>query len=370
MRGLALSFAAVVLLIAPAALAESVTQVPNPRAQGVWVSDPIDAIDGNVEARINRAIDSIHADQGVEIAVVCVESVDTPTPKDFATALFNHWGIGKAGKDNGLLVLLVRGQRRLEMETGYGLESVLTDGWLKTMQGAEMVPFFKAGDHGSGLEAGVNASISRLRKYPSGVPAGTDDPSPQRVASPGSTARGVPAEEPPSPWSWLLIGGVAVGGAGGIGAWTHRKNRTCPTCKVRMTMIPEEEDDAQLDEGQKTEERLGSVDHQFYVCNGCDFNKLIPVRAWFSGYGTCHSCSYKTSETSSHVIEHATYTSTGLREVTVHCKHCGHHDVSTRTIPMKVQSSSSSSSSSGGGSGGGSSFGGGRSGGGGAGSSW
>ncbi|NLC57662.1 MAG: hypothetical protein GX774_12555, partial [Armatimonadetes bacterium] len=42
-------------------------------------------------------------------------------PKQFATALFNRWGIGKKGKDNGVLVLLVMEARRVEVETGYGI---------------------------------------------------------------------------------------------------------------------------------------------------------------------------------------------------------------------------------------------------------
>lgn len=370
MRRVAVSLGAVVLLSAAPALAVTVDEVPNPRATGVWVADLVDAIDAGTESRINRAIDSIEKEQGVEIAVVCVESVDAPTPKDFATSLFNRWGIGKAGKNNGLLVLLVRGQRRLEMETGYGTEAVLTDGWLKSMQGTEMVPFFKAGDYGSGIEAGVNASISRLRRFPDGIPPGTP---PESHATPIQGARAAPSpHEGGAGWGWLLFGGVFVVGGGGLAAWTHRQNRTCPTCKVLMKMVPEEEDDVHLDEGQQTEERLGSIDYQFYTCGSCDFTHLIPVRAWFSGYSSCMACHYRAARCTSVTIEHATYSSTGLEELTTHCSHCNHSHVRTRTIPRKTQSSSSSSGSSfgGGGGGGGSSFGGGSSGGGGAGSSW
>jgi TPM domain len=92
----------------------------------------------------------------VEIAVVTVTGIDLP-PREFATGLFNRWGIGKAGADSGLLVLIVADQRRIEMETGYGLEPALPDGWLSALQHETMLPAFRSGDHGAGVEAGLAA---------------------------------------------------------------------------------------------------------------------------------------------------------------------------------------------------------------------
>jgi uncharacterized protein len=356
------------VLSARVALAVSVQEIPSPRPQNAWVADTVDMIDADAEARLNQLISAIEAEQGVEIAVVTVEDVDTPTPKDFATALFNHWGIGKARNDNGLLVLMVRGQRRLEMETGYGTEAVLTDGWLKSMQQRDMVPEFKAGRFGAGLEAGVKACVDRLRQYPDGIPAGDDTASPRPAAS-------TPTNTGEPPWFAIFGGGGLLLCGTGLGMWQHRKNRTCPTCKVRMSMLSEEEDDEKLEPGQRTEELIGSVDHQFYFCNQCSFTKLIPVGRWFSGYSSCPACGYKACRTTSNTIQAATYESTGLQEVISNCSHCDYDARHTRTLPMLVRSSSSSSSFSsgssfGGGGGGGGSFGGGSSGGGGAGSSW
>src|SRR5688500_1294273 len=101
MRFAALLAGVLVLLVAPRALAISAAQVPNPRDRHGWVSDTADMIDAATEDRINDMIDGIESEQGVEIAVVTVDSVDTATPKDFATQLFNHWGIGKASSNNG-----------------------------------------------------------------------------------------------------------------------------------------------------------------------------------------------------------------------------------------------------------------------------
>ncbi|MBM3266859.1 MAG: TPM domain-containing protein, partial [Candidatus Sericytochromatia bacterium] len=161
-----------VLCLLAAAVAYSVGDVANPRSRGSWIADEAGVIPEAAEVELNRRIDSLDRDLGVEIAVVTVPEVDT-TPKEFATALFNRWGVGKRRADNGLLVLLVRDRRRLEMETGYGLEPILPDGWLGGMQQKKMVPRFKAGDFGGGLVAGVEAVESKLREAPAEAAEGT-----------------------------------------------------------------------------------------------------------------------------------------------------------------------------------------------------
>lgn len=343
------------------AMTYSVEDVPNPRSLGLWVSDEAQIIDALDEDEINRQIAAIHREQGIEIAVVTVDDVDTGTPKEFATELFNHWGIGDAGSDNGLLVLMVVDRRRLEMETGYGTEVVLTDGWLKSMQGQEMVPHFKTGDYGTGLKNGVRESIERLRQYPDGIPAGSEMTYTYETGTGGSDGS--------SPWL-LLLGLLPVLGIGaGVWRWSWKRDRTCPECNEMMEMIPEDEDDEKLSKPRQLEERLGSVDYQFWYCTEHEYSRLLRVNKWFSGYSKCRQCNYKTMTVSTRTVRSATYSSTGLQEIIEDCRNCSHHDVRHRTLPRKTRSSSSSSSGFSGGSSGGS-FGGGSSGGGGAGSSW
>ena len=78
----------------------------------------------------------------------------------FATDLFQHWGLGKKGEDNGLLIQLVTGQRAVVFETGYGLEGVLPDAICYRLQQQYMLPDFKAGDYSRGMLKGVGA-VSR-----------------------------------------------------------------------------------------------------------------------------------------------------------------------------------------------------------------
>lgn len=134
------------------------SKIPNPRTQNLWTSDPGDFL-GRSSGEINRLIAANEAANGSEIAVVLVDTIGDRVPKKFATELFNFWKIGKKGKDNGVLVLHVLDQRRVEIETGYGLEGALSDVKCKWVLDELAVPHFKKKEWGEGHLEIVRALI-------------------------------------------------------------------------------------------------------------------------------------------------------------------------------------------------------------------
>jgi uncharacterized protein len=72
------------------------------------------------------------------------------------------WGIGQADKDNGILVLLAKDDRMVDINTGYGIETIVTDRMAEQIINREMIPYFKSGDYYSGLDKGTNALIDAL----------------------------------------------------------------------------------------------------------------------------------------------------------------------------------------------------------------
>ncbi len=127
------------------AIAVSIEDVPNPKqVQGGWVTDMANVLSPETEAKINTTLSKLAATNGSEIAVVTVpETSPSATPKDFATDLFNYWGIGKKGEDDGVLVLISKGDRRVEIETGYGVEDVLPDALVGNIINQKITPQFK-----------------------------------------------------------------------------------------------------------------------------------------------------------------------------------------------------------------------------------
>ncbi len=92
------------------------------------------------------------------MAIVTVsETSGVSYPKDFATELFNYWGIGKKGEDNGVLLLISVKDRRVEIETGYGLQEILPDVKVQQIIDTTILPNFKEGNFALGTVEGTKS---------------------------------------------------------------------------------------------------------------------------------------------------------------------------------------------------------------------
>ena len=106
----------------------TIETVPDPKAEGLgYVSNPDGILTNEEFTQLNSIIAELEDTTTAQIAVVILKSIDDAVPKEFATELFQYWGIGNKETDNGLLILFVLDQRRIEFETGYGVEGILPD---------------------------------------------------------------------------------------------------------------------------------------------------------------------------------------------------------------------------------------------------
>jgi uncharacterized protein len=125
----------------------------------------LDTVNSN---KLDALADKLKENTGAEIAVVTIKSTYPLDSKSYATQLFQKWGIGKKEKDNGLLILLVKSKkekdRRIEVEVGYGLEGVITDGFAGEVLDKYALPEFKNGDYGRGLYMASLAFYDRIMK--------------------------------------------------------------------------------------------------------------------------------------------------------------------------------------------------------------
>lgn len=143
----------------------SLDSVANPRAtHRGWVTDAAQVL-GDQAPQLEAQLAAIQQRSGAEVAVVTLPTIGSAVPKQFATELFNHWGIGRKGHDDGVLVLHVLDQRRVEIETGYGVEGRLPDAKCSWLLHDVAVPFFRVGDFVGGHVA-LARGISRALAVP------------------------------------------------------------------------------------------------------------------------------------------------------------------------------------------------------------
>ena len=111
---------------------------------------------------IDSTLYALEQQTGIETVVAVVPSIGDMECFDFCHQLLNQWGVGKKGKDNGLVILLVTDQRCIQFYTGYGLEGVLPDAICKRIQTKYMIPYLKDGNWNEGMVAGIKATCQRL----------------------------------------------------------------------------------------------------------------------------------------------------------------------------------------------------------------
>ncbi len=145
----------------------TVADIPDPKKSGGgYVSNPDAILSASAVEQINSSLSALDQSGKAQVGVVVLNTIGEQVPKAFAVELFNYWGIGQRGVDNGLLILVVQDQHRVEFETGYGLEGELTDLICYRIQQDYIVPYAKINDFDRALMEGVNAVVRQLNNSP------------------------------------------------------------------------------------------------------------------------------------------------------------------------------------------------------------
>lgn len=95
-----------------------------------------------------------------QIAVVTVANLDGDDIADYAQKLYESWGIGRKGKNNGILILVAQQEHQARIQTGYGLEGAVPDALAKRIISNTLVPAFKQNQYYAGLDKGTDELIA------------------------------------------------------------------------------------------------------------------------------------------------------------------------------------------------------------------
>lgn len=167
-KGAGLLIAALLFVFTATAAADTkqytIDDVPNVRLSDArqYVTDPTAILSTAARDSINAILGRLEKSTGIETAVVMLPSIGDEDIFDFGHELFRKWGIGKKKSNNGLLILLVKDQKKVRFTTGYGIEGTMTDAMSKRIQTTLMIPRFRIGDWNGGMVSGVRAVAKTL----------------------------------------------------------------------------------------------------------------------------------------------------------------------------------------------------------------
>lgn len=148
----------------------TIQEIPDPKTKGQnhFVSNPDGIISPSTVTTLDAISTSIEAESGSEYAIVIVDDYDGYDDFEFALELFNTWGIGKAGVDNGLLLFVSVKRHEYRFISGRGMEGLYPDAYLYRTGENYLVPNFRKDDYDTGL---IEASefIAQVLTAPSSV---------------------------------------------------------------------------------------------------------------------------------------------------------------------------------------------------------
>lgn len=141
------------------------------------INDNAHLLDAAASSRLTAELKDFEAKSGHQVVVLTLPSLEGEVLEDFSVKIAKTWKLGRKGKDDGVLLLIAKNDRKMRIEVGYGLEGELPDALAGRIIRSEITPRFRAGDFPGGVSAGVHAVIGALSgSYsPPAEPSGRDD---------------------------------------------------------------------------------------------------------------------------------------------------------------------------------------------------
>jgi len=128
-----------------------------------YVSDFANVLDPQSRAALEAYCGRVEQATGAQMAMVTLQSLDGEPIEDVTNSLFRQWGVGKKGKDEGIMFLLAIGDHRDRIEVGYGLEPILPDGFAGGITRG-IQPLLRQGSYGAAMISAAQQMGSEIAR--------------------------------------------------------------------------------------------------------------------------------------------------------------------------------------------------------------
>lgn len=198
-------------------------QVPVPN-YSAFVTDLTGSLSPSQKQALESRLQATHQQNVAEIAVLIVPTTQPETTFDYSLRVAEAWKVGSKARDDGVLFVIAKNDRKTQILVGYGLEGKLTDLQSSRILREMVAPYFRAGDFNGGITAGVEGilqAVSPLDAAATQTPRQTDKQHSRQQSA------GIPGWVIAALFIWPLIartllnrifGRTLTGTAGGISA--------------------------------------------------------------------------------------------------------------------------------------------------------
>lgn len=132
----------------------------NPTRLTKYVVDETGTLSQSETNALLKKLEDFDKQTSTQVVVYMIQSLNGEPIEEVSIRIAEENKIGRKGKDNGVLLLIAKGDRKLRIEVGYGLEGVLTDALSSQIIRNEITPEFKQGNFYEGIDKGVDAIIA------------------------------------------------------------------------------------------------------------------------------------------------------------------------------------------------------------------
>ncbi|MBI4431059.1 MAG: TPM domain-containing protein [Candidatus Omnitrophica bacterium] len=133
-----------------------------PERPNSYVHDQASMLSAETRDRLNTALETFENITTNQVVVATFPSLDGGSLEDYSIKLAEAWKPGQKGRDNGVIFLIIRDDRLMRIEVGYGLEGALPDALAGQIIQYEVAPHFKKGNYDEGVLAAATAIMKAI----------------------------------------------------------------------------------------------------------------------------------------------------------------------------------------------------------------
>jgi len=134
-----------------------------PAPPAAYFNDYAGVVSASDAQRLDQKLSQFAKETSTQVVVAVFDRLPSPSLEDFTIRTAESWRVGRKDWDNGAVLFVFVKDRKLRIETGYGLEGALTDALARRILDERVVPRLRQGDWTGGLEAGIDGILAATR---------------------------------------------------------------------------------------------------------------------------------------------------------------------------------------------------------------